>query len=57
MAIRQGDVISHYEMCQEEWRNLQQGMNFRPGGRRSVILMSLRKGAPYVDRVEEGGAC
>src|SRR3954466_4709813 len=55
MAIRQGDVVSHYEMCQAERRNLQQGMNFRPGGRRSVILMSLRKGAPYADRVEDDG--
>lgn len=55
MAIRQGDVLSHYDMCQAERRNLQQGMNFRPGGRRSVILMSLRKGAPYADRVEDGG--
>src|SRR3954471_24613617 len=55
MTIRQGDVISHYEMCQAERRNLQQGMNFRPSGRRSVILMSLRKGAPYADRVEDGG--
>jgi HNH endonuclease len=55
MTILQGDVISHYEMCQAERRNLQRGMNFRPGGRRSVILMSLRKGAPYADRVEEGG--
>ena len=55
MAIQQGDVISHYEMCQEERRNLQQGMNFRPNGRRSVILMSLRKGAPYADRIENGG--
>src|SRR3954453_8646086 len=55
MTIRQGDVVSHYDMCQAERRNLQQGMNFRPGGRRSVILMSLRKGAPYADRVEEGG--
>jgi len=55
MTIGQGDVVSHYEMCQAERRNLQQGMNFRPGGRRSVILMSLRKGAPYADRIEEGG--
>jgi hypothetical protein len=55
VAIRQGDVLSHAEMCQAERRNLQQGMNFRPGGRRSVILMSRRKGAPYADRVEEGG--
>jgi HNH endonuclease len=55
VSIRQGDVISHYQMCEAEKRNLQQGMNFRPNGRRSVILMSLRKGAPYADRVEEGG--
>ena len=53
--IRQGDVISHSEMCQAERRGLQQGMSFRPGGRTSVILMSLRKGAPYADRVEDGG--
>jgi hypothetical protein len=53
--IRQGDVVSHYEMCQAERRNLQQGMHFRPGGRRSVILMSRRKGAPYADRIEDDG--
>ena len=34
---------------------LQRGMNYRPRGRRSVILMSLRPGAPYADRIEEGG--
>lgn len=55
MAIWPGDVISHQEMCQAERRNLQQGMNFRPGGRRSVVLMSVRRGAPYADRLEEGG--
>ena len=55
MTIRQGDVISHYEMCQAERRNLQAGMNYRPGGRRSIFLMSLRKGAPYADRVEGDG--
>lgn len=55
MAFRPGDVLSHAEMCQAERRNLQQGMNFRPSGRRSVILMSLRRGAPYADRVEDDG--
>lgn len=30
-------------------------MNFRPSGRRSVFLMSTRKGAPYRDRVEDEG--
>ncbi|MGO9085853.1 MAG: HNH endonuclease [Candidatus Sulfotelmatobacter sp.] len=30
-------------------------MNFRLKGDQSVILMSLRQGAPYADRFEEGG--
>lgn len=30
-------------------------MNFRLKGRDSVILMSQRRGAPYMDRVEENG--
>jgi HNH endonuclease len=34
---------------------LQRGMNFRLGRSYSVILMSLRPGAPYADRVEEDG--
>ena len=55
MKFREGDVVSHHEMCDAERRMLQRGMNFRPGGRRSVILMSLRAGAPYADRVENGG--
>ncbi|MFC1939916.1 HNH endonuclease [Chloroflexota bacterium] len=42
-------------MCREEGVNLQRGMNFRLRGNYSVILMSLRKGAPYADRVEENG--
>lgn len=42
-------------MCQEEQTSLQQGMNFGKGGRRSIILMSRRPGAPYDDRIEEDG--
>jgi hypothetical protein len=30
-------------------------MNFRLAGRMSVILMSLQQGAPYADRIEQGG--
>lgn len=30
-------------------------MNFRLGGQMSVILMSVRVGAPYGDRIENGG--
>ena len=39
----------------EEGVNLQRGMNFRLHGKFSVILMSLRPGAPYADRIEENG--
>ena len=50
-----GDVISYLDMCREEGINLQRGMNFRLRGGLSVILMSLRQGAPYADRIEENG--
>jgi hypothetical protein len=52
--LKSGIVISYLEMCQEEGVNLQRGMNFRLKGT-SIILMSLRRGAPYVDRVEDNG--
>jgi hypothetical protein len=55
MPIYPGDIISHAEMCIEEGVSLQKGMNFRLKGKTTVILMSLRKGAPYSDRVEEDG--
>jgi hypothetical protein len=48
-------VISYIEMCQEEGSSLQRGMNFHLRGDQSVILMSLRPGAPYADRIEENG--
>jgi len=50
-----GDVISYLDMCRKEGVNLQRGMNFRLRGGLSVILMSLRPGAPYADRIEENG--
>lgn len=53
--LSQGDVISYPEMCREEGINLQRGMHFRPRGQSSVILMSLRPGSPYADRIEEDG--
>ena len=53
--MRAGDVIPYIDMCQEEGVNLQRGMNFRLGGNYSVILMSLRRGAPYADRIEDEG--
>ena len=53
--MQAGDVISYLDMCQAEGVNLQQGMNFQLRGGRSVILMSVRTGAPYADQVENGG--
>ncbi len=42
-------------MCQKEGISLQRGMNFRLRGAHSVILMSLRKNAPYQDEIQEDG--
>ncbi|RLG28036.1 HNH endonuclease, partial [Methanosarcinales archaeon] len=53
--VKQGDVIPYIDMCKEEGVNLQRGMNFRLKGSFSVILMSIRPGAPYADRIEEEG--
>src|SRR5579864_3766711 len=50
-----GDVVSYLEMCAAFGVNLQRGMNFRLRSNESLILMSLRPGAPYADRIEEGG--
>lgn len=43
-------------MCQREGVSLQRGMNFELGGNHSVILMSVRPGAPYADRFEDDGS-
>ena len=53
--IKPGDIISYNEMCLEEEYSLQRGMNFQVNGGISVILMSLRKNAPYADSVEDNG--
>jgi len=53
--FRQGEIISYLDMCREEGVNLQRGMNYHLRDIYSVILMSLRHGAPYADRVEEDG--
>ena len=50
-----GEVISYLEMCREEEASLQRGMNFRLRPSHSVILMSLRRGAPYADSVVDDG--
>jgi hypothetical protein len=49
------EIIPYIEMCQREGASLQRGMNYRLGGKYSVILMSLRPNAPYRDRFEQDG--
>lgn len=53
--VSPGDVVSHAEMCAEEAASLQRGMNFRLQNRFSVLLMSVRRGAPYEDMALEEG--
>jgi hypothetical protein len=53
--VKAGDVISYLDLCKEEGVNLQRGMNFHLHNKLSVILMSLRTGSPYMDKIEENG--
>lgn len=55
MTFKAGDIISYNQMCSEENSSLQRGMNFHLNNSISIILMSTRKGAPYEDRIEDGG--
>ena len=47
-----GDIFSYMDMCQFEKTTLQRGMNYYLD-KKSILLMSLRKNAPYADRIEE----
>ena len=54
--MQRGDVISYAKLTAEEGFSIQRGMNFYiPGKDYSIILMSVRKGAPYNDEfINEG---
>ncbi len=47
--------VSYNEMCIQEGFSLQRGMNYQVNGGISIILMSLRKNAPYTERIEDKG--
>lgn len=47
------EIIPYIEMCRREGVSLQRGMNYEL---HSVILMSVRSGAPYADRFEDDGS-
>ena len=50
-----GDIFTYFDMCQQEGFALQRGMNFKSGFKPSIILMCLRKNAPYNDEVLDNG--
>jgi hypothetical protein len=54
-GFQSNNIIPYVEMCRREGTSLQQGMNFGLGGNHSVILMSIRRNAPYRDRLEDNG--
>lgn len=50
------EIISYMEMCIREGTSLQRGMNFELRDNHSVILMSVRPGAPYEDQISKDGS-
>ena len=50
------EIIPYLEMCQREGISLQRGMNFQAGNTYSIILMSVRKNAPYNDKFDDDGS-
>lgn len=55
-VMKRGDVIRYVDMTISEGFSIQRGMNFYVNGRDySIILMSVRKNAPYADRFEDNG--
>ena len=55
VVLLSNNVIAYIDMCRREGTSLQQGMNFGIGGTHSMILMSVRRNAPYRDRLEDDG--
>jgi hypothetical protein len=51
--VEPDDIISYHELVAEEKANLQKGMNFGIGKSYSVVLMSVRAGAPYADSIDQ----
>ena len=50
------EIIPYMEMCIREGTSLQRGMNFELRDNHSVILMSVRPGAPYEDQISDDGS-
>ena len=46
------DIFGYDKLVATEKANLQAGMNYREGKEYSIVLMSVRKGAPYEDAID-----
>ena len=55
MSFGSGEIIGYRQMCDHENASLQRGMNFRLNPTHSVVLMSVRSGAPYDDEIQDDG--
>jgi len=53
MNMKVDDIISYAQLVSAEGANLQKGMNFGIGRTYSVFLMSVRKGGPYADALDQ----
>ena len=53
MGLRYRAIISYADIVKRENMTLQRGMNYRVKPHYSIILMSVRKGAPYQDQWHE----
>ena len=54
--MKRGDVIRYVDMTAQEEFALRKGMNFSiPNKKYGIVLMSVRKDAPYADRFEGNG--
>ena len=53
MRFGDGEIIGYRQMCDHENASLQRGMNYRLNPSHSVVLMSVRAGAPYDDEIQE----
>ena len=55
MPLAPESIVSYLDILKEEGvATLQRGMNYRFKPSYSVILMSVRPGAPYSDEVKKG---
>jgi hypothetical protein len=50
--VEPDDIFGYDKLVAAEKANLQAGMNYREGRDYSVVLMSVRKGAPYRDAID-----